>query len=177
MDFFLKMKHWQLFAIFFILPLIVEAAFDELIPVGSKEYWYIELAIVGFIVLLAVTYLWTLGTRLYERLPEKSSNLNLTWFKIGLIFVFFEFTYLFTFADFFIIEKPAAPFYLVPIHILGMVAYFYALYFVAKSQAGVELKRNANLNDFAGFFFMLWFYPIGIWFFQPRVNSIFENEG
>lgn len=177
MNIFLKMKHWQIFALFFILPLIADAAFDNLLPAGSDDDWYIKLLINGFIVFLAVAYLWTLGTYFYEYLPEKSGNLRPNLFKAGLVYVFLEFTYLFTFADFFIIEKPASPFYLVPIHVLGMIAYFYALYFVAKALAGVKLEKDANLNDFAGFFFMLWFYPIGIWFLQPQVNDAFENKG
>ena len=174
MRFFLYMKHWQLFALFAVLPLIVEIAYDNLTTVGDGT-WPIRLVINSVIAFLAIAYLWTLGSNLYERLPEKSANLSPRWFKAGLIYAFVELVYLSTFAAFFIVEKPASPYYLVPIHIVAMVAIFYAFYFIAKSLASIEKGEEANLNDWAGYFFMLWFYPIGIWFFQPRINRYFEE--
>lgn len=175
MRFFLKMKHWQLFLLLAVLPLVAETAYDNLLgPVESS--WPVRLIINAVIAFLAIAYLWTLGDNLYGRLPVKSPNLSPGWFKAGLVYAFFELIYLSTFAAFFIIEKPASPFYLVPVHVLAMVAIFYAIYFIAKSLAGVEKREEANINDWAGYFFMLWFYPIGIWFFQPRINKLFEKE-
>jgi len=175
MRFFLKMKHWQFFALFAVLPLIVEAAYDNLFTTGDGS-WPIRLVLNAVIVFLAVAYLWTVGDNLHRRLPEKIANLSLRWFRAGLLFAFIELVYLSTFASFFIIEKPASPFYIVPIHMLATVAIFYAIYFIAKSLASVEKEEEATINDWAGYFFMLWFYPIGIWFFQPRINRLFEKK-
>jgi hypothetical protein len=33
-----------------------------------------------------------------------------------------------------------------------------------------------NFGEFAGEFFMLWFYFIGIWIIQPKINKMAENE-
>ena len=50
------------------------------------------------------------------------------------------------------------------------------VYFVAKTYKTVELQRQVSFSDFAGEFFMIWFYPIGIWIIQPKLNKIIENE-
>jgi hypothetical protein len=40
----------------------------------------------------------------------------------------------------------------------------------------VELKRDVPFGDFTGEFFAFLFYPVGLWFVQPRLNKIFEND-
>ena len=57
-------------------------------------------------------------------------------------------------------------------HILSMFGIFYSLYFVAKTFKTVELQREVTFSDFAGEFFMIWFFPIGIWVIQPKINKM-----
>ena len=40
----------------------------------------------------------------------------------------------------------------------------------------VELQREVSFSDFAGEFFMIWFFPIGIWIVQPKVNKMIEDK-
>jgi len=63
-----------------------------------------------------------------------------------------------------------------PLHLLSMFSMFYCLYFVAKTFKTVELQRETTFSDFAGEFFMIWFYPIGIWIVQPKVNKMVERD-
>jgi hypothetical protein len=60
------------------------------------------------------------------------------------------------------------------LHLFSMFCIFYSLYFVSKTIKTVELQREVNFGDFIGEFFMLWFYPIGIWIVQPRINKMAE---
>lgn len=62
-----------------------------------------------------------------------------------------------------------------PLHLFSMFCIFYTLYFVAKTFKTVELQRETTFSDFAGEFFMIWFYPIGIWIIQPKVNKMIED--
>jgi hypothetical protein len=63
---------------------------------------------------------------------------------------------------------------IVPIHLFSMFCIFYTLYFVAKTIKTVELQREVKFSDFAGEFFMIWFFPIGIWIVQPKINEMIE---
>jgi len=44
--------------------------------------------------------------------------------------------------------------------------------FSAKTIKLAELQRSVTFSDFAGEFFLIWFFPIGIWFVQPKVNLL-----
>ena len=33
-------------------------------------------------------------------------------------------------------------------------------------------RRADSFYDYAGAFFLLWFFPLGIWILQPRVNAL-----
>ncbi|PCJ98064.1 MAG: hypothetical protein COA50_03830 [Flavobacteriaceae bacterium] len=62
------------------------------------------------------------------------------------------------------------------LHLFSMFCIFYSLYFVSKTIKTVELQREVNFGDFIGEFFMLWFYPFGIWIIQPKINKMAEME-
>lgn len=64
---------------------------------------------------------------------------------------------------------------IVPLHLFSMFCIFYSLYFVAKTFKTVELQREVSFSDFVGEFFLIWFYPIGIWFIQPKINKMIEK--
>lgn len=64
---------------------------------------------------------------------------------------------------------------IIPLHLFSMFCIFYSIYFVAKTFKTVELQREVNFSDFAGEFFMIWFYPIGIWLIQPKINKMIDN--
>jgi hypothetical protein len=65
---------------------------------------------------------------------------------------------------------------ILPLHLFSMFCIFYCLYFVSKTLKTAELQRETTFSDFAGEFFMVWFYPIGIWIVQPRINKLAEND-
>jgi hypothetical protein len=64
---------------------------------------------------------------------------------------------------------------IIPLQLFSMFCIFYSLYFVAKTFKTVELQREVKFADFAGEFFMIWFYPIGIWIVQPKINKMIEE--
>jgi hypothetical protein len=58
------------------------------------------------------------------------------------------------------------------LHLLSMFGIFYSLYFVAKTIKTVELQTKVSFSDFAGEFLLIWFFPIGIWVVQPKINKM-----
>ena len=65
---------------------------------------------------------------------------------------------------------------IIPLHLFAMFCIFYAMYFVAKTIKTVELQREVQFSDFVGEFFLIWFYAIGIWILQPKINKMMEEE-
>jgi len=62
-----------------------------------------------------------------------------------------------------------------PLHLFAFLCQIYSWYFVSKNLAMAEKPQFAAFPDYVGYFFGLWFFPIGIWFIQPRINRLYAN--
>jgi hypothetical protein len=67
------------------------------------------------------------------------------------------------------------PFFFI-VHFFAMACIFYNLYFISKSLKAVELNREPALNEYIPDFILMWFFIVGVWFIQPRINKIFSGE-
>jgi peptidoglycan/LPS O-acetylase OafA/YrhL len=55
-------------------------------------------------------------------------------------------------------------------------AFLYYLFFPGRSLRTIENKRTADFGECIGDFFLVAFLPIGIWFLQPRINKIVDEQ-
>ena len=53
---------------------------------------------------------------------------------------------------------------------------FYQFWFIAKTIKSAELQRDAKFSEFVGEFFLVWFYPIGVWILQPTINKLVAED-
>jgi hypothetical protein len=58
------------------------------------------------------------------------------------------------------------------IFLFGMFGMFYIFAFTARTYKTCELQRQVGFSDFAGEFMLFWFFPIGIFVIQPKVNKL-----
>lgn len=196
---FLRAKHWQLFLLIFGFPF-----FGQLFVMGlmfSNIGWQTEInspfslsyfAVFPIVMLAYVAifygWFWAMGVGLQSKVPE-GVNMKVGRFKfffftpivyfLLLMGVIFIGTYAATNGAF---ENNPSPepyiglvFLLIPLHLFAMFCSFYCLYFVSKTIKTVELQREASFSDYVGEFFLLWFYPIGIWIIQPKINKMMEE--
>jgi len=64
------------------------------------------------------------------------------------------------------------PAIVVAMHLLATVAIFYVLGFSSKNLIMAERQAPVSFFDYSGPFFLMWFFPLGVWFVQPRVNKL-----
>jgi hypothetical protein len=168
MDFFLKLKHWQLFVLMFFVPnIIMSVAGSSLLTVRIL----CAVVVIGFY----FGWLYSLGTALHKKLPNRA-EVNQLYFKISFLIlsllsfglVIWELSAGSLMHDHMII--------LLLLLVFGYIWAFYIFYFVARSLKTVELQRPVTYYEYIDIFFLLWFYPIGVWFIQPKVNAIFEKS-
>ena len=112
---------------------------------------------------------WCIGTFLSSRVTPEL-RLKLQFFRFAVVYpaiyiLFFMWVFQMPSVDLFVL--------VFPLHFFAMFCLFYLLYFVAKSLVLAETARPATFNDYAGPFFLIWFFPIGIWFIQPRINRLY----
>jgi hypothetical protein len=188
MDIFLKAKHWQLFLLNFAIPFVAYIAvtyvmIGEFIRLGSVEleivFKYLPvLVIIGFLSgLIQYAWTWTAGIRLMQYIPEEF-KLNTLAFKI---FFFLPLIYFPIIAVLIVLlvrshgTPPTALLLLLPIHLFMVFCSFYCMYFAARVIKTAEYQQQTRVNDYIAEIIMIWFFPIGIWFIQPKINKLIEN--
>jgi hypothetical protein len=66
-------------------------------------------------------------------------------------------------------EARIGPLILLP-HVLAMLAIFYALWLTASQITALKHQGSRRFWGTLGRFFLLWYFPIGVWFIQPYVR-------
>nr|WP_319399223.1 hypothetical protein [uncultured Carboxylicivirga sp.] len=188
MDRFLKAKHWQIFTLLIGIPFLIQVTTAiTTITQHSLDITLFLMPVMTFLYIgVLFGWFWAIGTKLHERLPE-NTKVNLKLFKlfwaVPIVYFLVISFYMLTvasgliesnrppaFAMFDIIDK------VFPLHILSMFCILYVMWINAKTIKSVEIQRPIKFVDYVGDFFLLWFFPIGIWIIQPRINKLAENN-
>jgi hypothetical protein len=172
-DYFLRAKHWQIFLLLFgtfcvsrfILFTGARAISTESSGIASLLAW----AVLGLAQLSLAVWLWSLGAFLTSIKPP-TLMLSLRIFRFALIYTP---VYLFAFNIFFDDLRPLPIAFVFPLHLLAMFCLIYSLYFVSKSLVSAEKTESASFSSYAAEFFLIWFFPIGVWIIQPRINRLY----
>ena len=183
MNFILRLKHWQFFILISGAPFIMNLIFTiSNFVFKYSSFLFIVFTIVTLISVASVlVWYYALGTNLHEKLPE-TIRMNVVSFKIHMLIIacyciFFFYLLINARKNRLLgqsIDHNTFQ-YLLPFHFLSMILILYCLYFIAKAFKAVQLQRPVSINDFAGEFFQLLFYPIGIWLIQPKINKLFTR--
>lgn len=183
MKIFLTLKHWQLFGISFGLPIIFQiiALISIFASHDPANFFYISYLFPLLTLVFMGTYFgwfYAVGTNLHQKLPS-SVKMNLTLFKSFLIFpvVYIGFICFFIFNMSQSVEPNSMILFMIfPLHLFSMFCVFYCIYFVAKVIKTVESQEKVSFGDCLGDFFLIWFFFIGIWVIQPRINALSQND-
>lgn len=183
MKILLTLKHWQLFTILFGLPFIMVLTTGGITIATQTPAILIYTFIVMIIyILMFLSWFYILGTNLHKRLPA-TVKMKVTTFKT---FVFIPFIYICLLLPILITilvsvsnHSSFSPYIfllIIPLHLFSMFCIFYCLYFISKALKSTEMQRLAMSEDYIAEFFLFWFFPIGIWILQPRINKLFAPK-
>ena len=197
---FLLAKHWQLFLLTFGLAIIFDiviftTAFGQMAKGNSLAFFNVfKFFPLIMLIYVGITFgwFWAVGITLQNKVPE-TVTMKTTKFKIffTIPFVYILLITIFLGILFFpLLNSPnsgngffAAGYQMgiisiiiIPLHLFSMFGILYCLYFAAKTLKTIELQREVTFSDFAGEFFLIWFFPIGIWFIQPRINRLMQED-
>ncbi|MCA6075625.1 hypothetical protein [Fulvivirga sedimenti] len=182
MRFFLTSRHWVLFITMVGIPAIIYLAgmTFSILTDNMTGILYTFPFVMIFSGLMFLGWLWSIGIGLYPKIPE-AIFVNKRRFRHLFIFVslymlalIISYNLLFVFNA----NPPLDFFYstgllvFIPIHLFYVFCLFYLLYYNAKTIRSIELNKEAKWSDFTGEFILLWFWPVGIWILQPRINRI-----
>jgi hypothetical protein len=174
--FFLRAKHWQIFLLLFGVGYGggFAAMLFSLTAAGSPEELLKVSLPFAFVMVLfmfcLIAWLWSMGSFL-RSIVLPALRLKMGFFRFALIYptlYIFIFIALFQSAS----TRPELLAAIFPLHFFAMFCMFYDIYFVSKNLVLAETVKPVSFYDYAGPFFLIWFFPIGIWFIQPRINRL-----
>ena len=176
--FFLRAKHWQIFLLLFVIPSIAEAFLSGFITAGPIRFWT-DVGPAGFLYLgvglleMGCLFVWlrSLGSFLNS---SQRPDLKLKTRIFGIATIY-PFVYVPVFSFDLLVGRDMPTAILLPLHLLAMSCFIYAFAFVAKSLVIANRCKRAVLRDYALQFFQLWFFPVGVWWIQPRINQLYAE--
>ena len=185
MNLFLRAKHWQVFLVTFFIPFILQCfwIYNLVLHVfhdGAifRQYLYCFPLIIIFCAGPILFWQWSVVLELRKIIPADVKG-TVTKFKIFSFVPIVYFSLLIALVLYFIPNTESFAISIVVrmsltvlIHLFCMFCIFYCICFVAKTLRTAELQRAVSFSDFVGEFFLVWFFPIGIWVLQPRINAL-----
>jgi hypothetical protein len=175
---FVRAKHWQIFLLFMVVFAVGEfPVIGNLTAAANSQEGYggvlflteAATAVAAWCFLL---WLWSLGSFLNSIVPPPLRPAK----KFFLFAIVYSVAYLPVSMAIFQSISPKLFAATVPLSLLAVYCAFYNLYFVAKNLVTAETGRSSSFSSYAGPFFLLWFFLIGLWFIQPRVNRLYADN-
>lgn len=178
-NFFLRAAHWQIFTLLVGLYLIDTFVTVSLIGAESTPVKNVPplttLAVQTSAMLtfgVFFLWLWMMGSFL-NLLVKPPLRLSLGFFRFALIF---PLVYGLAFPFVVWVPRAFSDFLVFPIHIFAMICLIYSVRFVAKSLALQEECRFLTFREYYRAFFLLWLFPIGVWWIQPKINELYAAK-
>ena len=176
-SFFLRLKHWQIFLLIFGVYCVGEiVALNSVVrPTTTVKFggfgivFWVLMAIYGFSFL---AWFWSMGVFL-SSIVRPELKLGLGFFYFALIYTV---CYAFFFFRFVLSPQPVRISVIVPLHLFALFCLLYIMYFDSKNLALAERGRPVSFRDYAGPFFLLWLFPIGVWAIQPKINRLYAEK-
>jgi len=162
--FFLTAKHWQIFLLFLF------GTFNANFTYEGRPTVTIVVRLIG--TLISFSWVLFVGHGLYNYLPKKI-HFNYNLFLVNFFICLTAYTTVMILSDgdgMTFNGLPALP---------GFYVFYALLYittFPGRLLKSIEIDEKAKLGGYIGNFFLLIFWPIGIWFLQPRINKVVAGQ-
>jgi hypothetical protein len=184
----LNAKHWHLFVLSFGIPFLMQIIMfarmmtkvftnKDLLPTSMFSDSMVLLIITAIFYAILPLWIWIVATGLQDKVPE-NVKLKVNRFRIFFIIpvVYFILYMILFFPSLIKFQvEPTMFLIIMPLHFFAMFCMIYCIYFTAKTLKTVELQRLVHSSDYIGEFFLIWLFPIGVWFIQPRINKIVQQ--
>jgi hypothetical protein len=186
MKFLLKIEHWQLFIYLFIIPAVMIIHSLLLFDVNETgKHLIIEMILLNLFMVLYGLWFYVLNSMLQtNQINKKLSNFLKYNFSVMIIYtiviniVIFGHiinTEQFKSATGYSFYRNLSPI-IITAQAYSTILYLMTLYLLSKGMILKEQINVVNAKNLLKVFILFLISPIGIWFLQPRIQRIYENE-
>jgi hypothetical protein len=177
-NFFLRAKHWQIFLLLFAAPTVAEFSAIGVISAtirSWRDFGPGGFFFLGVMVLYLLCFLAWFGSMglFFRSIVKPELRMETQFFRFALVYPVVYVPIFF----FLVIPDTRVPVWIIlSLHLACMVCLFYLPYFVSKNLVLAETGKQVSFYEYAGPFFLLWFFPIGVWIVQPKVNRLYTEK-
>jgi len=177
-SFFLRGKPWQIFVVVAGLYAVgMSAIVDPMLPFPTPHAVVTRATMLSGLVAAVSTlgllvWLWSMGS-FFNSIVVTNLKMREGLFRTALVYPPVYIAWYISTFPISGIRKFLVDFLLA---LPGMFCVVYLFVFVSKTLVMTETGEPATFSDYAGPFFLLWFFPVGIWIIQPRVNRLYANR-
>lgn len=161
MSFFLRIRTWELAAIFYLLIVLRMMLPSEPLPsLMNKVLVYIA-------PIPPWLWLWAIAVEIpknYSVNLKKAEALFKSIMLVGLVVWIIPS---------FMLDLGVLPNLVINILLIVLVVWVYS--YAARVLKSAEMKKDIPWSEALTEFFLIWIYPIGVWIIQPRVNKLYES--
>lgn len=166
------MPNWGLFLLligfpFLGIPFIIFGVFLGSLVMTSLSYLFF-LFVPAALFLLWLLSAGTILHRILQSADRPTASFNLFRFNIFFALGYLVLTFIYMFVAF--NSEVLFQYLFLPAHLYQLFCLLHGIYFVSRNLATVE-KQEADEN-YIGYFFLLLLFPVGLWFIQPKINSL-----
>jgi hypothetical protein len=165
MNFFLKSNALLLFFVIFFPGIIA-----GMLPLKDMSVSLVFFLSTIQMVLLLVWY-YAIGSTFYSRLHD-NGKLNLLFFRINSVTPILALLVCGLIPN----SLKNYPSVLIIIILYSLFSILYCINFAAKVVVMFERKQYVGFVDYAGYFFLFWFFPVGVWFIQPKIHKLLQHK-
>ena len=168
-----KLKHWQLFIVLcttYIVSIVFELNLFSIARVVA-----LQISVYLSVITLIFFFSWIIVTGIYlNNIPNNPHHFRMPVLIFAVLCAMISYIEL----NFERLENEGlySPNYfsmLLPLFALFGISYTF--YNVPKSLKSIELGREAVFSEWIFDALLLFAFPIGVWFIQPRLNKIFSE--
>lgn len=176
MKILLKLKNWQLFLISFILPWIL--SFLYLFFVDLETFKAVDklmgaISLMYYSVFLAWNYkVVKTFNKNFDALTKKQVK-QLDWLIIILVIYIL---YLTTHMSKFFPDSVFVSILLWFLILSASFSFFYIVFCTAKTLKYIQLKNQLRTSDIIVEMFVIFYFPIGVWWLQRKVNQYYNEN-
>lgn len=175
MNSILKLKHWQMFLILcstYIIGIVFEL---NIFSIG--RVLALQISVYSAIISLILFFSWIMVIGIYlNKIPDNPYHFRTPVLILAVLCSMIGYIEL----NIERLEQEglfAQNFFSMLLPLFAPFGIFYTFYNVPKSLKSIELGRKAMFSEWIIDALLLFTFPIGVWFIQPRLNKIFSmNE-
>ncbi len=174
MDILFKLKHWQAFIILIIPYIIGMVSWSDYFSFGQTTA--LNISATSIVIFLSLFFFWIMSIGLVlNKIQENQYRLK-KWILIPSILISIV-GYANLNFERLKIEQITVPYsismILTPFVLFGVL---YIFINIPRSLKSAELGRKVIFTEWILYSLLIFFFPIGVWFIQPRLNRIYTNH-